>query len=682
MNLQLLSYNKEGEILTFNVDGKEYQYNLPIFFYQKLKTVKNFSSGKAMDYIKKHGKPLQAINDDLSAKIFRAGVVSNNVINNRSGNFMKPKGYINGKIVSLDQEIDQIVEEFINEIKENDMNYGANALNVQENNDTTLQPEKSSEREKKVNISGTDVQMFLNIKRDTDTIGNLVSQLASDIKTNNGENYDNIVLKVKRAFEPLVVTIQRLPDHKDDLEAGNGEDTKIEQPAPDSEETGIDSSNSDMDTDQNKVSQDNIASGETELDKNMRKQADGQEEETPKDNMKNLKKNTLKENEEKPAKQYLSRTLTCGNCGGSVSEKEGNKGVALANILDDLKNIKGYLCKKCAIEEFGQEEYDKVINKNNELDETSVDTNLETIDEWIKNNSHEMSQLESKKYQILADTPCTKCKQRMGDHYVYESKRVCPSSLNEARKHSKTEKIALKNKNGRTIWVLRKQANKYLSKGYHVASSASKKDKKGKGSSKPKKVKRSVGRVFEDFGAGQSMSNIMGRDKQELMDNREDILNGIKNKFTKNTVKGDQQIQYGHCPGCGEQADFTPYYDQAKGEFKCPKCGHSGKDTDFDFASFGKDKPVDEHCKDSERMIMVSPDGKKYAVKKGSTERYIDKGYKLDKQGTEGYPKHLEVDESHIEKVYEIAKKGIDEVITSIAKSIVKDEIKKINGAK
>jgi len=322
--------------------------------------------------------------------------------------------------------------------------------------DTQLKPEKETESEPDVKVDNSDVQMFQNIARDCHTISHTVESLIDDIENNNGEHYDDFTLKLKRAFEPLVVTIQRLPDTKDQLGKQEDEpDISPDQPQDNQDKLDIDKTSMP------------VTGGETALDQMNREKnqlpTDGKDdgEKSEEDKLKDLQKNKLKEgNFGKP----LSRGIACSNCNLIVSEQEGNKGVALFNR--STNEVEKHLCKKCAIKELGEEEYNKAIqrpfdgSKDNELD--------------------------------------------------------------ERKKHVHSEKIALQSPKGRIIWVTRKNASRYVSqKGYRVASGTHKpKEKKKSNKARPKKVRKNYPKMFEEVArdyAGSGTHNIMHTDQQELM---------------------------------------------------------------------------------------------------------------------------------------------------------------------
>jgi hypothetical protein len=77
---------------------------------------------------------------------------------------------------------------------------------------TGLKPDTSYEDGQKIKVSKLDIDMFRNIHRDSKALVDSVEKIVSDLAKNNGENYDDLVMNFKRMFEPLVVTVQKLPE--------------------------------------------------------------------------------------------------------------------------------------------------------------------------------------------------------------------------------------------------------------------------------------------------------------------------------------------------------------------------------------------------------------------------------------------------------------------------------------
>lgn len=334
------------------------------------------------------------------------------------------------------------------------------------NNNTTIKPERMDKRELDVKPTELDVDMFQNISRDLQRLTDVSGSLLNDIRTNNAKNYDAFVLKLKRSFEPLAVTIQRVPDSKSDLG---------KQGEPESEE-----------------------------------KSDTQFPEEPKP---------------EPIKN----------------------------------NIAGH----------GNTELDKEIK--NQDDEEPSDSN---------------------------------------------------AKLKETKASSYVDKIALKNKHGRIVWVKRKHAPKYIAKGYTTVSGAVPRSKRKRKSARPRKSfkkarfseSREINELYhggDEIYQGSGTHLIMPQDKHELMDDKQQekrvIMKGTNNKTyavrasktqkyldqgwrlerdattqqpkvlktnenTINLKKPKNFLETKKCPKCHSKLEITTQKDKRHKMYKCPTC--------------------------------------------------------------------------------------------------------------
>ena len=398
--------------------------------------------------------------------------------------------------------------------------------------ETQLKPERSTERPEEEEISSLDAEMFENIKRDLIRLNSVVSKTLEDVRDNKGQHYDEYILKLKRIFEPLVVTMQKLPDHKDELgkEEPDKQDKSLEVPEqPEQPESPED------------YAKKSVGSlGGTELDKEIEKQKNrpNAPEESPEDAKRDLRKNKL-------AEQYKGH-INCSKCGGPVEETEENMGIA----IPDRKTGKPayFVCKHCAIKQVGQA-----------------------------------------KYNQIAALLIQKAKRKT----AMEPK---PYGFDETKTQTYVDKVALKTRTGRIVWVKRAQAPKYIAKkGYSIASGVVPRSKRKK-SSKPHKTLKKA--KFDEGGSGGLYTGsgthlVMPQDKQEM-------------------IEGGQ---------------------------------------------------------DSKRYIMRGPNNKTYAVRKEKCQKYLDKGFTLEKDNVTKMPKNLTVNETRLSKI-------VKEELSRVVEEITKKELK------
>jgi hypothetical protein len=269
--------------------------------------------------------------DEIGTRNIKSTTISTSCpINSRTGNFMKTRIY--NPETSEPEEVDDII------------NFTENKkMKKKIKEETTLNPERDSEYEKEPEVADADIQLFQNISRDTATIANIVSDISDTLTTNKGRDYDSLVTKLKRAFEPLVVTVQRLPDHVDDLGKGSEQpNNQMQQPE--------DTSQQDMNKKLNMPS----TGGATPLDQAT---SELDKETGDEDSMKDLKKNTLKEDllNEKKKHQKTEKIALKSPSGRIVwvlrklSSKYMSKGYKIAP--NSSKKVKGKKKAKRAFKE-------------------------------------------------------------------------------------------------------------------------------------------------------------------------------------------------------------------------------------------------------------------------------------------------------------------------------------------
>ena len=381
--------------------------------------------------------------------------------------------------------------------------------------DTQLKPDKTAERPEDAEVSQLDAEMFENIKRDLMRLNSVVSKTLEDVRDNKGQHYDEYILKLKRIFEPLVVTMQKLPDHKDEL--GKEE--------PDNQEKSLETPQEQPESPEDFAKKNNINSlGGTELDKELQKQKNspGQPDQDEEDANKDMKKNRLAENT-----------------------------TSMPPSMPDSNNP---------------------VNKV-----------LGSLEDILMNLSYGNKEQAKKELQNLISMFKTK-KQKSGLQTEYKAQTY-------------VDKVALKTRTGRIVWVKRAQAPKYIAKkGYSVASGAVPRSKKKK-SSKPHK--------------------------------------------TLKKAKFDEQGTGGLYTGAGTHLNMPQ----------------------------DKQEMIEDKGKDSTRYIMRGLDNKTYAIKKEKCQRYLDKGFTLEKDPVERMPKTLKVNESKLSRI-------VKEELSRVVEEITKKELK------
>jgi hypothetical protein len=123
-------------------------------------------------------------------------------------------------LLKIQEQLIQVIKKFVSN--------AAQALTE----DTQLKPERTKERKEKIKITKVDIDLFKNIVRDTKEIYRKTDELVDDLVHNKGKNYDELTLELKRTFEPLIVTIQRLPDTIEQLGQSSAPQQARSSPLP------------------------------------------------------------------------------------------------------------------------------------------------------------------------------------------------------------------------------------------------------------------------------------------------------------------------------------------------------------------------------------------------------------------------------------------------------------------